>query len=151
LKDEFNLDIEIKGDTKEVNFPKHQNPKEIIDNLMLQEQVLMGLFYGLNLKLKDISSLKIEDMKLKKDTLYIKKQQYHLYPELRESLSKLLNSTKGEYLFEQNGQNLTISKIRATLQNITKKIDIPQKDFRDSFKNLYKISQPKPQKIASSF
>ena len=138
LKEKFNLNIELKGDSKEVNIKKEKSPKEIIDSFLVQEQILIGLFYGLNLKLKEISILKIGDIDLENGKIEMEDKEYNLYPQLKDNLEKVLVEKKSStYLFEKDKKPLSVSSLRGMLQSLSKQVNIPQKDFRNSFKNLY--------------
>jgi site-specific recombinase XerC len=139
LKDELNLNIELKGDEEDLRASREKSPKEIIDSFLLQEQILIALFYGLNLKLKEISSLRVEDIDLELERLRVGDREYNLYPKLRDDLKSYLKDKKDGYIFERDGKSLSVSRLRNSIQKLSKRVNIPQKDFRDSFKNLYKI------------
>ncbi len=133
LNENLNLNVILKGGIENIDLKEVDDLESNLQELSKKEQLLIMLFYGMDLKLGEIISLKREMLDLENNLIKIGQNSYPISPKIKTVLKEYLKEfPKGKYLFEDGDKAFTINKLRSKLQKASKVTKLPQKQIRSS-------------------
>jgi site-specific recombinase XerC len=142
LRDNLGLNVVLKGGIDSIDIEKVDDLESILEELSIKEKLLLTLFYGMNLKLVEIISLKRDMVDLKRALINLPDGgELKISNKLKNIFFDYFKAYPvGEFLFESESGAYTVNSLRNKLQKASKETKLPQKQIRSSI-NRYISSQ----------